>query len=252
EDEYQQEIIENMKAMEASTLADASKIDLQPEITWGMRSEIINFMIYVHSNLRLSPNTLFLAINIFDRYCSKRIILLEHRDLVSSTSISIAAKYLEEKRRTPTINQLKKIMGGEFTDFQFAETEIHILSTLGFTVGHPTCESFLDIIFTKDTTITVRHVARYLCEMSFYHRDFLHFTSSMIAYSAKILTLHIFNVQSLNCAENLRLMAANEDFIHCLSLLANHIQKPSAYLHMKYADSSLSHAAQVVEIFVNK
>ncbi|RTE67946.1 hypothetical protein BHE90_017677, partial [Fusarium euwallaceae] len=57
---------------EHQTLPDTAFIDKQPEIKWSMRSSLMDFLIKVHATFELLPETLFLAVNLLDRYCSKR------------------------------------------------------------------------------------------------------------------------------------------------------------------------------------
>ncbi|ODQ65221.1 cyclin-like protein, partial [Nadsonia fulvescens var. elongata DSM 6958] len=251
--EYHDELLASMKEKELLTIPDVSKMDLQPEINWEMRHDIINFMIYIHSNSRLMPHTLFLAVNILDRYISKRIMRTEHKNLVICSCLSIAAKYLEEKRRVPSVSQIMKLSGLQFTESQFTETELHILSTINFCIGHPTSEAFLDLIL-KDEPVMTRHVARYICEICLYDREFLKYGSSFIAYCSKMLVYQIFNYATHELILSIKASDLNfqNKLWNCLSLLIKKLQKPSSYLHLKYSDKLLSSASNVVDCFFSR
>lgn len=92
--------------LQASTMANVELIDLQPELKWYMRPYLIDFLIEIHSQYRLRPETLFLAINIVDRYVSKRIVYKKHYQLVGCAALWIASKFEDAKDRVPTVEDL--------------------------------------------------------------------------------------------------------------------------------------------------
>lgn len=55
---------------------------MQPELEWYMRPYLVDFLIEIHQQHGLRPETLYLAINIVDRYVSKRIVFKKHYQLV--------------------------------------------------------------------------------------------------------------------------------------------------------------------------
>ena len=59
---------------QAKTTASVDLIDQQPELQWYMRPYLVDFLIEIHQQHRLRPETLYLALNIVDRYVSKRIV----------------------------------------------------------------------------------------------------------------------------------------------------------------------------------
>ncbi|KAF4975691.1 hypothetical protein FDECE_18547, partial [Fusarium decemcellulare] len=91
--DYLEDIKSHMQRMETETLPNTSDIDRQPHITWSMRPCLIDFLIDAHAAFALRPGTLFLTINLVDRYCSKQVVHEEHYQLVGSTALWLAAKY---------------------------------------------------------------------------------------------------------------------------------------------------------------
>lgn len=87
-------------------MANVELIDMQPELAWYMRPYLIDFLIEIHSQYRLRPETLFLAINIVDRYVSKRIVYKKHYQLVGCAALWIASKFEDAKDRVPTVEDL--------------------------------------------------------------------------------------------------------------------------------------------------
>jgi hypothetical protein len=66
--------------------------DLQEEITENMRAILIDWLIDVHKKFKLRDNTLYIAINIIDRYLSRKKIARRSLQLLGVTSMLIASK----------------------------------------------------------------------------------------------------------------------------------------------------------------
>jgi len=79
-------------------MASAEMMDLQPELEWYMLPFLVDFMIEVHSQFRMSPYTLHLAINLINRYVSKRVVFKKHYQLVGCAALWIAAKFTGRSR----------------------------------------------------------------------------------------------------------------------------------------------------------
>lgn len=60
-----------------------------------MRAILIDWLIEVHLKFKLLPETLFLTINLIDRYLEKQIIPRTKLQLIGVTSMLISSKYEE-------------------------------------------------------------------------------------------------------------------------------------------------------------
>lgn len=60
-----------------------------------MRAILIDWLIEVHLKFKLLPETLFLTINLIDRYLEKTVIPRTKLQLVGVTSMLISSKYEE-------------------------------------------------------------------------------------------------------------------------------------------------------------
>jgi hypothetical protein len=67
----------------------------QPEINVRMRSILVDWLIEVHRRFELMPETLYLTINILDRYLSMENVLRRELQLVGIGSLLLACKYEE-------------------------------------------------------------------------------------------------------------------------------------------------------------
>ena len=188
EDEYQEEAIAHMKQMETQTMASVELMDVQPELRWFMRPYLVDFLIEIHQTFRLRPETLFLTMNIVDRYVSKRIVYKRHYQLVGCAALLIAAKFEDSKDRVPTVSDLSQMCCNAYDESAFTQMEGHVLSTIGWALGHPTAEAWLRLeSVTAHETASVVNVARFLLEASLFQRDFITLTSSALARGALIV-----------------------------------------------------------------
>lgn len=70
-------------------------IDSQPEISEKMRAILIDWLIEVHHKFELNPETLYLTINIVDRYLAVETSSRRELQLVGISAMLIASKYEE-------------------------------------------------------------------------------------------------------------------------------------------------------------
>ncbi|CAN6674248.1 hypothetical protein TRVA0_051S00144 [Trichomonascus vanleenenianus] len=247
EAEYHSDILKHMRSMEESTAPNASMIDQQPEITWYMRPYLIDMLIDYHHHYRLQPETLYLAVNLVDRYCSMRIIYQRHYQLVGLTALWIASKYEDKKSRTPTKSDLRKMCMDNYEEDMFVQMELHILSTIGWSIGHSTVESFLKLSLGADNlTTSVAAVSSFLGEVSLYSKAFMEFLPSTIASSAHTLALIILGFYPAVPS------FVSKQVLECIQLLKEAMKTPSAALVRKYSSKQHFEAAIIVEEYVAK
>lgn len=180
--------------LQNSTLASADFMDMQPELQWFMRPYLIDFIIEVHSQFRLRPEVLYLAFNIVDRYVSKRIVYKKHYQLVGCSALWIAAKFEDGKDKVPLVRELADMCCKAYDESAFIQMEGHVLSTIGWNLGHPTAEAWLRT-YTMGKNLAsddkVNHVARFLMEITLFHREFVGVQSAKIAAGALMLAQYI-------------------------------------------------------------
>jgi len=67
----------------------------QNDINEKMRSILVDWLVEVHVKFKLLPETLFLTINLIDRYLESKKVLRQKLQLVGVTAMLIASKYEE-------------------------------------------------------------------------------------------------------------------------------------------------------------
>ena len=65
----------------------------QSEINSVMRAILVDWIVEVHLKFRLTPETLYLAINIIDRYLEREQVERKRLQLVGVTALLVACKF---------------------------------------------------------------------------------------------------------------------------------------------------------------
>ncbi|KAJ7900029.1 cyclin [Mycena olivaceomarginata] len=245
EEEYRDEIRHYMHDMERYTMSSLQSMDQQPEIRWHMRPCLVDFLVEIHFTFRLRPETLYLTLNIVDRYVSRRIVYIKHYQLVGCTALWIAAKFEETKERVPTVQDLAQICRDTYDESAFVQMEGHVLSTIQWTLGHPTAEAWLRLMCVGSSVedAKVQNVARFLMEITLFYREFVKFSPSSIALAS--LTLARFL-----CGKARRTWDETEECFDIVDYLdtrlAKHVNDLSETLVKKYSYAFYSKAATFV------
>uniref|UniRef100_A0A8C5M760 DExH-box helicase 29 n=1 Tax=Leptobrachium leishanense TaxID=445787 RepID=A0A8C5M760_9ANUR len=113
----------------------------QPQLNAKSRCKLVSWLIPVHRHFCLGFESLCLAINILDRFLSCTPVACDCFQLVGVTSLLIACKQVET--RPPTVKQLLALCCDAFSKEQLRNLEFMILLKLGFHLGAPTINFFL-------------------------------------------------------------------------------------------------------------
>src|SRR4051812_5601458 len=208
---------------------------MQREIQWFMRPYLIDFIVEAHAAFALLPETLFLTVNLLDRYCSKRVVYKQHYQLVGCAALLIAAKYGDKKDRVPQINELNNMCCGLYDAGMFTQMEMHVLNTLDWVIGHPTVDLFTQLIVAEERdSREVEHMSAYICEIALYHRDFVSTKPSIMARASLALARAILGKPEANDGE--------WDHLENVTLLtlSQHLHQPSHTLARKYSNPYFS------------
>jgi hypothetical protein len=220
---------------------------MQREIQWFMRPYLIDFIVEAHAAFSLLPETLFLTVNLLDRYCSKRVVYKQHYQLVGCAALLIASKYGDKKERVPQISELNNMCCGLYDPGMFTQMEMHVLNTLEWTIGHPTVDFFTQLMAAEERDeLEVEHMATYLSEIALYHRDFVSTKPSILARASLALARAILGRPEVNDGE--------WDHVENITLLAlsQHLHQPSITLSKKYATPQLSKVTHKLADFLRQ
>jgi hypothetical protein len=161
-------------------------MDKQPELNGMMRSILVDWLIEVHMKFRLLPETLYLCVNIIDRYLSLQTVLRNRLQLVGVTALLIACKY--EEIYPPEVKDCVYITDRAYTRQDVLDMEAEVVKTLKFSLtvptGHPFLQRFLHV--TNASSI-VRNLANYYMERMLQEHSALKYKPSLLAATAVCL-----------------------------------------------------------------
>ena len=226
-------------------MPDVASIDIQQEIQWFMRPYLIDFLVEAHAAFQLLPETLFLAVNLLDRYCSRRVVYKRHYQLVGCAALLIASKYGDRKERVPLIRELKSMCCNLYDEDMFTQMEWHVLSTLHWAIGHPTIDSWMQIILKSSVPdIEVEHMALFISEIALYKKDFVACRPSVMASASLSLARGILRRSETECQDH-------EEQITMINL-SQLLHDPSQVLIRKYASPTMSRASCRLDDFLRE
>jgi G2/mitotic-specific cyclin-B, other len=156
---------------------------VQKDINEKMRAILLDWLVDVHLKFKLLPETLFLTVNIIDRFLQLINIPRQKLQLVGITAMLIACKY--EEIYVPEINDFVYVTDKAYTNLEVLEMEGNILSALEFNLTTVSPLRFLER-YAKICNFDEKNImmARYLLELSLIEYKMICYPPSMLACSA--------------------------------------------------------------------
>lgn len=184
--DYVQDMYVHFRNREEETSVRPGFMDNQPHINSGMRGILVDWLVEVHLKFRLGAETLYLTINLIDRFLEKREVTRAKLQLIGVTCLLIAAKY--EEIYPPELRELVYICDRAYTKEQILDMEEVILKALKYGVTVPSAHAFL-VRFLK-----AAHADKQMVQMSCYILDgtlqsykLLQFLPSQLAAAAILI-----------------------------------------------------------------
>jgi len=184
--EYVVEIFDYLKVLEEATMPNPDYMEHQEHLEWHLRGVLVDWLVEVHTRFHLLPETIFLAINIVDRFLSARVVELEKLQLVGVTAMFIASKY--EEVLSPHVQNFKHVADDSFTEEDILKAERFVLAALNYDLSYPNPMNFLRRISKADNyDIQTRTLGKYLLEISLLDHNFMKYHPSHIAAASMYL-----------------------------------------------------------------
>jgi len=162
---------------------------LQRDINAKMRAILIDWLVEVHMKFRLVPETLFLCVNIIDRYCYRGHVMRSELQLVGVTALLVACKY--EEIYPPEVSDCVYITDKAYTRKDILDMEQKIVHKLRFHITVPTAYPFLQrfLNVVKASTL-IKHAATYYTERTLQEYELNKYKPSVISAAAVILAIN--------------------------------------------------------------
>lgn len=237
--EYSEEIFKYMNDLEDDVMPNPDYMDGQNEITWAMRQTLVDWLLQVHLRWHMLPETLWIAINIVDRFLTRRVVSLVKLQLVGVTAMFIAAKY--EEILAPSVDEFVFITENGYTKEEILKGERIVLQTLDFKISqYCSPYSWMRRISKADNyDIQTRTLGKFLTEVTLLDHRFLRCKPSLIAavgmYSAR------------------RMLGGdwNESFVFHSSFVAEHLEPGHQWICEKLLEDNFA-SQYVCQKYANK
>uniref|UniRef100_A0A7S4AAP4 Cyclin N-terminal domain-containing protein n=1 Tax=Pseudo-nitzschia australis TaxID=44445 RepID=A0A7S4AAP4_9STRA len=181
--EYVQDMYDHFREKEAITSVRPLYMENQTHINERMRSILVDWLVEVHLKFKLVPETLYLTINLIDRYLERQEVSRPRLQLVGVTSLLIASKY--EEIYPPELRDLVYICDRAYTRKEIIEMEEQILKTLEYNITIPSAHAFL-VRYLKAAHADKRIVqlSCFILDGTLQSYNLLHYLPSQLAAAA--------------------------------------------------------------------
>lgn len=165
----------------------------QPFIDESIRYALVNWMTNLHCEFDMRPETLFLGVNLLDRFCEESEDVIEKSEIISLgvAALMLASKY--EEVYYPCISSFLSVTEGQVSKSSLLRMEAEMLKTLDFELTVPTAFTFLRRFLSRITSPRyddVASLAHYMCESTLQRGMFLNFLPSLGSFSISLTRSH--------------------------------------------------------------
>ncbi|EOA20684.1 hypothetical protein CARUB_v10000996mg [Capsella rubella] len=189
---YAPDIYDNIHVAEFQQRPLANYMELvQRDIDPYMRKILIDWLVEVSDDYKLVPDTLYLTVNLVDRFLSSTYIERQRLQLLGVSCMLVASKY--EELCAPRVEEFCFITANTYTKAEVLSMEIQVLNLVHFKLSIPTTKTFLRRFIKaaqssyKAPLTELEFLANYLAELTLMEYTFLRFRPSLTAASAVFL-----------------------------------------------------------------
>jgi hypothetical protein len=158
----------------------------QTKINARMRSILVDWLVDVHLKFHLIPETLYLTVNLADRFLQKVDIPRNELQLVGVTALFLASKY--EEIYPPQVADIVSICDNAFSDEEIIQMEVKMLRALKYKITIPSAHCFL-VRYLKAAHGNKRIVqlSSYILDSTLQNYELLEFLPSELASAAVMI-----------------------------------------------------------------
>ena len=227
---------------------------------------MIEWVIEVHNHFTLKPETLYLTINIIDRYLGFEKVKRNKLQLIAVSAMFIAGKY--EEIYPPELRDYVYVCKNGFNKTDILRAEFEILRKLDFNML--TISPFLiyqrlylitktsfDDLYGKIGN-TSYHIGCFFLELSLFEYKMLKYSPSVIASSAIFATRKLMKIKPTWPSENMKncFNYDSKEVLECskelFGLTKRYINSTLVNLKNKYSNKDYFKAYEVICELLNK
>lgn len=191
-DEYADDIIAYMNHFDAEIMPIGEYMSFQEDLTWEDRHSLLEWLLHVHSCSNMRQNTLWISVNLVDRFLSRQQTPSVALHLLGIAALVIAAKY--EESPTWWIDAFVKLCDGKYSAEDIVCAEYRLLQELDYNVSaYSSPHSWIACTSTKDWADDAHIMRNFICEVTIFDKCFLNLTPSRVAAVGTFIVTHMLN-----------------------------------------------------------
>ncbi|KAI3725551.1 hypothetical protein L1987_65341 [Smallanthus sonchifolius] len=181
--EYVDEIYMHYRKQEILSCVSPSYMSQQHDITDKMRGILIDWLIEVHYKFELMEETLYLTVNLIDRFMECQTVSRKKLQLVGITAMLLACKY--EEVSVPVVDDFVVISDKAYIRTEVLDMEKEMMNTLQFNLSVPTPYVFIKrFLKAANSYKELELLSFYLVDMCLVEYEMLRFSPSLLAAAA--------------------------------------------------------------------
>ncbi|CAG0913323.1 unnamed protein product [Notodromas monacha] len=195
--EYAEDIFKYLTEQEKNFRPRPMYMHQQPDLAPHMRSMLVDWLVEVAIEYKLSDACLFMAVSYIDRFLSYNKIFRSKLQLLGTTAMFIAAKV--EEIYPPESEEFVFITDNTYSKEQLLKMETFILIALDYRMTCVTPHTFFaKFVLDIEAPETVRNLSSYLLELAMMEGgDILNYLPSVQAAASVALAAHTLMVGEL-------------------------------------------------------
>jgi len=222
-----------------------------------MRAVLIDWLVEVHSQFKLLPETLYMTIFLIDRYLQAEGLTVKRNrfQLLGVTAMFTASKV--EEMYAPEINDFVYITDNAYTAQEIRQMELRVLQALNFEVCRPLPLHFLRR-YSKAGDVDVQHhtLAKYIIELAQVDYSMASLPPSLVAASSLFLSLLILvpdgDVSLWDCSLEYYSLYTSDQLLATVAQLAVILSKAGSAklkaVYNKYSTAKMMKVALLPEL----
>jgi hypothetical protein len=181
----------------------------QAEINPRMRMILVHWLYEVHYKFKLRPETLFLTINIVDRYLAQKQVERTNFQLLGTVSLWIASKY--EEIYFPEVKDLEYICDKTYPRQDFLAAEGVVLNGIGYYIPAVTPLNILNILDCYFTLSPIElNFTKMVAELCLFNHNANFFSPALIVGSGLFVIKKMLNSRVDQLESILNILKINE------------------------------------------
>ncbi|KAI5190297.1 G2/mitotic-specific cyclin 2 [Nematocida sp. AWRm77] len=218
--EYAESILAWYKQEEGQYQPASDYMKFQSELRWAMRTVLVDWIIDVHHKLDLLPETLYLSVNLIDRFLSVRVVSIGKLQLVGVSGLLVASKFQEVA--SPSVETFVVLTDRSFTESEILRAEKYMLHCLEYKIGYP---SPLNWIRRCAQDGEVEKVSGIILDLLLLEEQFLQYTSSMLGCACSYVACGLVKEDEYEVFSHYSPYGV-ADLSECVERVKVHLSKP--------------------------